>query len=111
MWKKANIRRGDGYLFNCRSKKQKRNNQNICRKPFKNLQNKIMNTDDRDIWDVNNPDNMETIELTEMEVLEEDYFELCQRVKKARTQIVELIEIAENFKNVYIINQLKKIKL
>ncbi len=70
-----------------------------------------MNTDDRDYFDPNNPDNMEEIEMTEQEILEEDYIELCQRVKTAREQILRLIEITEQFNNVYIVNKLKEIKL
>lgn len=67
--------------------------------------------DDRDYFDPNNPDNIDEIEMTETEILEQDYLELCQRVKIARAQIKNLLEIAENFENGYFCKKLKQIKL
>jgi hypothetical protein len=68
--------------------------------------------DTYDEWNQNNPINQEEdAELTEMQQLEYYNWELFNKLKTAKKQVAELIELAEQFENKFLANKLKQIRL
>jgi hypothetical protein len=60
----------------------------------------------------NNPINQNDLpEWSELEQAQEYNWELKQKIIKAKIKILDLIELAEQFDNTFLLNKLKEIKL
>lgn len=71
-----------------------------------------MRIDTFDNWNPLNPINQKELpELTELEEAQEYNLELKTKLKTAKKQISELMEVAQQFENQFIYEQLKKIRL
>jgi hypothetical protein len=68
--------------------------------------------DTYDEHSLNNPINQNKLpEWSELEQAQEYNWELKQKIIKAKIKILDLIELAEQFDNTFLLNKLKEIKL